>query len=98
MKSQELIDFEEQIKAEDNKEWLYNVALIVFDQMRLVEIKEEAAKIDERMFKGDRANYALEVPALDDEEIHFAANVVKGKLRMLGEKLPKEEEDEPKEI
>lgn len=98
MKSQDLIQFEEAIKDQEDKDWLLNVALIVFDQMRLVEIKEEMEKINKRMYKGDRANYALDVPILDDEEIHWAANVIKGRLRVLGEKMPKEEDDKPKAI
>jgi len=100
MKSDTLIEFEKQIldKEEADKDWLFNVARIVFDQMRLVELKEETELINGRMYKDDRANYALEVPLISDEEIHFAANVIQGRLRVLGEKVPRRGKEKPKEI
>ena len=73
MKSEDFVEFENTVKYQDDKAWLFNVACIIFDQMRLVELKEEQEQINKRMFQGDRANYALEVPYLTDEEIHFAA-------------------------
>lgn len=97
MKTRELIDFEEMIKTESDIKRLLNFAMIVFDQTRLAEIKQEAEKIEERMFSGDRADYCFDVPALSDEEVFFAADVLKGRLRVLGESVP-EEDEEPKEI
>jgi hypothetical protein len=99
MKSKDLIDFESEINYSEDIDRLMHMAMIIFDKMRIVELRDEIEKLENRMYEGTRADYCFDVPPFEDDEIHLAATVIKGRLRVLGEKVPEEEKDEePKEI
>lgn len=98
MKSQDLVDFENEINYSMDKIKLINVAKIIFDKMRIVQLKNEIGQLEDGMFEGDRADYCFDIPPFDDEEVHQAATVIKGRLRVLGEEFSVKKDEEPKEI